>query len=97
MVETNPDPKFRFQFNDVGCDSVKVTNYFVFSWSEKLATPVAQRLDRVLRPTNSARKVILYLLFALVKYQVGVHNKRNVFSVCFQCSFPSVQCCESRS
>ncbi len=60
----------------------------MFSWSEKLATPVAQRLDRVLRPTNSARKVILYLLFALVEY-----HKHNVFSVCFQFCFPSVQCC----
>jgi hypothetical protein len=73
-----------------GCDSVKVPRYFVFSWSEKLATPVAQRLDRVLRPTNSARKVILYLLFALVKY-----HKRNVFSVCFHFCFSSEQCCES--
>jgi hypothetical protein len=43
---------------------------FVFSWSEKLATPVAQRLDRVLRHTNSARKVILYLLFASVKLSI---------------------------
>jgi hypothetical protein len=78
VVETNLVSKLRFKFNDVWGDSVKVTNYFVFSWSEKLATPVAQRLDRVLRPANSARKVILYLLFALVK-----QHKQNFFSVCF--------------
>jgi hypothetical protein len=83
VVETNPDPKFRFKFNDVGRDSVKDPRYFVFSWSEKLATPTAQRLDRVLRPTNSARKVILYLHFASVKDPISVMFFQSVFSFVF--------------